>query len=198
MSYKQWSTFWVGHSSICNIVTNYIGINKGPAISANELREKTFQPLIISYTGFYCYLQYFPNCPTIQKLMYKISKSFDFIAITLISSDFSDFIEITLIVKSCKCLHTTSDSDICSTCTCHVSLHECSCEEVWNQLGKAWSEASLWASPSGFHTFSRLTLGSTELVSHVLTIGVGIPGPTWASIYLALASKTDNNHMIIY
>ena len=53
-----------------------------------------------------------------SKIVYEISKSFD-------------FIEITLIVKSRKCLHTTSaNSDIFATCTCHVSLHECSREDV--------------------------------------------------------------------
>ena len=35
--------------------------------------------------------------PTLQKILYKISKSFDFIEITLISGDFTEFIEITLI-----------------------------------------------------------------------------------------------------
>ena len=66
-----------------------------------------------------------------KKIVYEISKSFDFIEITLISGDFTDFIEITLIVKSRKCLHTTSaNSDIFATCTCHVSLHECSREDV--------------------------------------------------------------------
>ena len=44
----------------------------------------------------------------LQKIVYEISKSFDFIEITLISGDFTDFIEIILIVKSRKCLHTTS------------------------------------------------------------------------------------------
>ena len=104
--------------------------------------------------------------------MYEIIKSFDFIEITLISGDFTvftDFIEITLMVKSCKCLHTISaNSDIFATCTYHVSLHECSSEDVCNQLGETRSEASLRASPSGFHTFSCLTSGFTELVSHVL------------------------------
>ena len=75
-----------------------------------------------------------PSCstgPTLHKIVYEISKSFDFIEITLISGDFTDFIEITLIVKSRKCLHTTSaNSDIFATCTCHVSLHECSREDV--------------------------------------------------------------------
>ena len=67
----------------------------------------------------------------ISKIVYKISKSFDFIEITLISGDFTDFIEITLIVKSRKRLHTTNvNSDIFATCTCHVSLHECSHEDV--------------------------------------------------------------------
>ena len=61
------------------------------------------------------------------RLVYLISKSFDFIEITLISGNFIDFIEISLIVKSCKCLHTTSaNSDIFATCTCHVRLHKCS------------------------------------------------------------------------
>ena len=56
--------------------------------------------------------------PTLQKIVYEISKSFDFNEITLISGDFTDFIEITLIVKSRKCLHTTSvTSDIFATCT---------------------------------------------------------------------------------
>ena len=60
-----------------------------------------------------------------------ILKSFDFIEITLISGDFTDFIEITLIVKSRKCLHTTNaNSDIFATSTCHVNLHECSREDV--------------------------------------------------------------------
>ena len=73
----------------------------------------------------------FPRGPTLQKIVYEISKSFDFIEITLISGDFTDFIEITLIVKSRKCLHTTSaNSDIFATFTCHVSLHECSSEDV--------------------------------------------------------------------
>ena len=49
-----------------------------------------------------------PRGPTLQKIVYEISKSFDFIEITLISGDFTDFIEITVIVKSRKCLHTTS------------------------------------------------------------------------------------------
>ena len=66
-----------------------------------------------------------------SKIVYEISKSFDFIEITVISGDFTDFIEITLIVKSRKCLHTTSaNSDIFATCTCHVSLQECSREDV--------------------------------------------------------------------
>ena len=74
---------------------------------------------------------YKPRGPTLQKIVYEISKSFDFIEITLISGDFTDFIEITLIVKSRKCLHTTSaNSDIFATFTCHVSLHECSSEDV--------------------------------------------------------------------
>ena len=64
--------------------------------------------------------------------MYEISKSFDFIEITLISGDFTDFIEITLIVKSRKCLHTTrANSDIFATWTCHVaytSAHVRTCE----------------------------------------------------------------------
>ena len=69
--------------------------------------------------------------PTLQRIVYEISNSFDFIEITLISGDFTDFIEITLIVKSRKCLHTTSaNSDIFATITCHVSLHECSREDV--------------------------------------------------------------------
>ena len=72
-----------------------------------------------------------PRGPTLQKIVYEISKSFDFIEITLISADFTDFIEITLIVKSRECLHTTSaNSDIFATFTCHVSLHECSREDV--------------------------------------------------------------------
>ena len=41
--------------------------------------------------------------PTLQKIVYEISKSFDFIEITLSSGDFTDFIEIALIVKSRKC-----------------------------------------------------------------------------------------------
>ena len=105
-----------------------------------------------------------------SKIVYEISKSFDFIEITLISGDFTDFIEITLIVKSRKCLHTTSaNSDIFVTCICHVSLQECSLEDVWNQLGEARSEASLRDPPSWFYKFSRLTSAFTELVSHVLT-----------------------------
>jgi len=35
--------------------------------------------------------------PTLQKIVYEISKSFDFIEITLISSDFTDFKVISLI-----------------------------------------------------------------------------------------------------
>jgi len=35
--------------------------------------------------------------PTLQKIVYKTSKSFDFIEITLISSDFTDFKVISLI-----------------------------------------------------------------------------------------------------
>ena len=35
--------------------------------------------------------------PTLQKILYEISKSFDFIEITLISSDFTDFKMISLI-----------------------------------------------------------------------------------------------------
>ena len=63
-----------------------------------------------------------PRGPTLQKIVYEISKSFDFIEITLISGDFTDFIEITVIVKSRKCLHTTSaNSDIFATWTCHVA-----------------------------------------------------------------------------
>ena len=65
-------------------------------------------------------------------------------------------------VKSRKCLHTTSaNSDIFVTCSCHVTLHECSREDMWNPLGEARgetpslkSEASLQASASGFHTSS--------------------------------------------
>ena len=73
----------------------------------------------------------YPRGPTLQKIVYKISKSFDFIEITLIFGDFTDFIEITLIVKSRKCLHTTSaNSDIFATCSCHVRLHKCSREDV--------------------------------------------------------------------
>ena len=69
--------------------------------------------------------------PTLQKIVYEISKSFDFIEITLISGDFTNFIEITLIVKFRKCLHDTSaNSDIFAKWTCHVSLHECSREDV--------------------------------------------------------------------
>ena len=66
--------------------------------------------------------------PKLQKIVYDILKSFDFIEITLMSGDFTDFIEITLIVKSRKCLHITTA--IFATCTCHVSLHECSREDV--------------------------------------------------------------------
>ena len=64
--------------------------------------------------------------------MYEISKSFDFIESTLVSGDFTDFIEITVIVKSRKCLHTTSANlDIFVTWTCHVaytSAHVRTCE----------------------------------------------------------------------
>ena len=64
----------------------------------------------------------YPRGPTLQKIVYEILKSFDFIEITLISGDFTDFIEITMIVKSRKCLHTTSaNSDIFATWTCHVA-----------------------------------------------------------------------------
>ena len=38
--------------------------------------------------------------PTLQKIVYEISKSFDFIEITLISSDFTDFKMISLVSSS--------------------------------------------------------------------------------------------------
>ena len=64
-------------------------------------------------------------------------KSFDFIEITLISGDFTEFIEITLIVKPRKCLHTISaNSDVFATFTCHVRLHERSREDVRNPLSE--------------------------------------------------------------
>ena len=72
----------------------------------------------------YCHHHYTqcPRGPTLQKIVYEISKSFDFIEITLISGNFTDFIKITLIVKSRKCLRTTSANlDIFATCPCHVS-----------------------------------------------------------------------------
>ena len=74
----------------------------------------------------------FTRGPTLQKIVYEISKSFDFIEITLISGDFTDFIEVAQIVNSCKFLHTTSaNSDIFATLTCHVayaSAHARTCE----------------------------------------------------------------------
>ena len=97
-----------------------------------------------------------PRGLTPQKIVYEISKSFDFIEVTLISGEFTDFIEITLIIKSRKYLHTTSvNSDIFATCTCHISLHECSRKDMWNLLGEAQSEASLRASLSGFYMSSH-------------------------------------------
>ena len=111
-----------------------------------------------------------PRGPTLQKIVYEISKSFDFIEITLISGDFTDFIEITVIVKSRKCLHTTSaNSDIFATWTCHIvytSAHVRTCEtssakpEVkphfgLHRAGFTRSHVSLRASPSWFHTSSR-------------------------------------------
>ena len=104
-----------------------------------------------------------------SKIVYEISKLFDFIEITLISGDFTDFIAITLIVKSRKCLDTTSaNSDIFATCTCHVaytSAHVRTCEtslakpEVnphfgLHQAGFTRSYVSLRASPSWFHASS--------------------------------------------
>ena len=108
--------------------------------------------------------------PTLQKIVYEISKSFDFIEITLISGDFTDFIEIALIVNSRKFLHTTSaNSDSFATWTCHVayaSAHVRTCEtssakpEVnchfgLHRAGFTRSHVSLWASPSWFHASSR-------------------------------------------
>ena len=111
-----------------------------------------------------------PRGPTLQKIVYEISKSFDFIEIILISGDFTDFIEITLIEKSRKCLHTTSaNSDIFATWTCDVaytSAHVRTCgtssakPEVkrhfgLHQAGFTRSHVLLRASPSWFHTSSR-------------------------------------------
>ena len=108
--------------------------------------------------------------PTLQKVVYEISKSFDFIEITLISGDFTDLIEITVIVKSRKCLHITSaNSDIFATWTCHVaytSAHVRTCETSSAKLevkphfglhraGFTRSHVSLRASLSWFHTSSR-------------------------------------------
>ena len=57
-------------------------------------------------------------------------------------------------VKSRKCLHTTSaNSDIFATYSCHVTLHECSREDMWNPLVEEWSLT--WGFTERFHTSSR-------------------------------------------
>ena len=111
-----------------------------------------------------------PRGPTLQKIVYEISKSFDFIEITLISGDFTDFIEITLIVKSRKCLHTTSaNSDIFATCTCYVSLHGAHVRTCETSSVKPEVKPHFGLHRAGF-TRSHVSLpGFTELVSHVLT-----------------------------
>ena len=59
---------------------------------------------------------------------------------------------------------TSANSDIFATCTCHVSLHEYSREDVWNQLGEGRSETwelvkhARWSPKWGF------TSGFTKLV----------------------------------
>ena len=105
--------------------------------------------------------------PDTSKIVYEISTSFDFIEITLISGDFT---EITVIVKSRKCLHTTSaNSDIFATWVCHVAYtgaHVRTCKtssakpEVKPHFGLhradfTRSHVSLRGSPSWFHTSSR-------------------------------------------
>ena len=111
-----------------------------------------------------------PRGPTLQKIVYEISKSFDLIEITLIFGDFTDFIEITVIIKSRKCLHTTSaNSDIFATWTCHVAYtsahvrtHETSSAKPevkrhfrLQRAGFTRSHVSLRALPSWFRTSSR-------------------------------------------
>ena len=76
--------------------------------------------------------------PTLGEILYALAKITEIKFEIVKSVSLRDSAEIRnqttiykISVKSRKCLHTTSANlDIFVTCTCHVSLHECSREDV--------------------------------------------------------------------